>query len=203
MWYRFCDNLYKNGIFDAEFSGTYQHNGGLSYDYTSTAAELTKLNSRAFKFAPRDKLRWHAISRLIRFDVPEVLRGVVSYGKEEYEDVQSEPSVVREVKGDEPMIDKDQIIRFNAQLGEFSKLKKTTKENQAKGKKALLMTKFKVESTKDLTHEQAEKMIEFMAEAIKVEKAKQAKAAKAAQVSTAEEVFGAPAIDVSPPEFPL
>lgn len=55
------------------------------YSYTATAKELQ--NSRAYKLAPKDKLKWHAISRLIRFYVPEITGGTVSYIKEEIEDL--------------------------------------------------------------------------------------------------------------------
>lgn len=55
-----------------------------SYEYTATPSELK--NSQAMKFAPKDKLKWHALSRLVRFNVPEVL-GPVRYTREEMEDV--------------------------------------------------------------------------------------------------------------------
>lgn len=42
-------------------------------------------NKRAYKMDPKSKLRWHALSRLVRFSVPEVL-GPVQYTKEEMED---------------------------------------------------------------------------------------------------------------------
>lgn len=59
--------------------------GEEAYSYTANSGELTK--SQAFKFAPKEKLRWHALSRLIRFHVPEVLDAGVSYLKEEIEDL--------------------------------------------------------------------------------------------------------------------
>lgn len=59
---------------------------GERYEYTATKEELLKLKSRAFGFAPKEKLRWHAISRLVRFNVPEIL-GAISYTKEEMDDV--------------------------------------------------------------------------------------------------------------------
>jgi len=63
------------------------------YEFTATKEQMLNLKSRAYGFAPEDKLRWHAISRLVRFYVPEVL-GAVSYTKEEAEDFSSEPNVV-------------------------------------------------------------------------------------------------------------
>jgi hypothetical protein len=66
---------------------------GEKYEYTATKDEILKLNSRAFKFAPKEKLRYHAVSRLIRFNVPEIL-GCNMYAKEEAEDIR----VTAEVK---------------------------------------------------------------------------------------------------------
>jgi hypothetical protein len=59
--------------------------GDEEYTYVSTKQELLDLKSRAASFALRDKLKWHAISRLCRFYVPEVL-GSIAYLKEELED---------------------------------------------------------------------------------------------------------------------
>jgi len=58
--------------------------GEETYSYTSTKAELEALKSRAAGFALKDKLKWHAISRICRFYVPEVL-GSISYVAEEIE----------------------------------------------------------------------------------------------------------------------
>jgi hypothetical protein len=55
------------------------------HKYTATAEEVGSLKSQALKFAKKDKLKWHAIGRLIRFYVPEVL-GAVSYVAEELEE---------------------------------------------------------------------------------------------------------------------
>lgn len=62
------------------------------YSYTATMDELKKIKSRAAEFAGKDKLKWHAISRLIRFHVPEVLGAGVAYLQEEIIDA-GEPSV--------------------------------------------------------------------------------------------------------------
>lgn len=70
---------------------------GKTHEETATKEDLLKLNSRAVKFAPKDKLKWHALSRLVRFNVPEVLSGSISYVKEEFEDV---PAEVIEVESD-------------------------------------------------------------------------------------------------------
>lgn len=63
--------------------------GDETYYYTATLDELKRLNSKAAQFAPKEKLRYHALSRLIRFSVPEVLDAGVGYLKEELEDVDS------------------------------------------------------------------------------------------------------------------
>lgn len=63
--------------------------GDESYSYKATADEVGKLKSNALKFAKKDKLFWHAISRIIRRHVPEVLGGGVQYFAEEI--LQAEP----------------------------------------------------------------------------------------------------------------
>lgn len=60
--------------------------GSEVHEYTAMASEVK--NGKAFAFAPKDKLRWHALSRLIRFEVPEVLDAGIAYLKEEAEDIE-------------------------------------------------------------------------------------------------------------------
>ena len=67
------------------------------YEYTSTIQELNKLNSKAVKFAPKEKLRWHALGRILRFNIPEVM-GSISYLKEEMEDVEIKEKPIQSVK---------------------------------------------------------------------------------------------------------
>lgn len=57
---------------------------GERYEFTATEEMMVK--STAYKFAPMEKLRYHAIGRIIRFNIPEVLDGGVNYLKEEAED---------------------------------------------------------------------------------------------------------------------
>lgn len=71
------------------------------HEYTATLKEVNKLNSRAVKFAQKDKLRWHALGRILRFYIPEVLGGAVSYLREELED---EIEVAEKVKEDKPKV---------------------------------------------------------------------------------------------------
>jgi len=47
--------------------------GDEQYSYTATKEEVIALGSQAYSKAPKDKLYWHALSRLIRQSVPEVL----------------------------------------------------------------------------------------------------------------------------------
>lgn len=68
-----------------------------TYEYTSTAQELAKLKSRAASFAMKDKLKWHALGRLLRFNVPEVTGGVVSYSYEELIDLEPIKTQVKDV----------------------------------------------------------------------------------------------------------
>jgi hypothetical protein len=65
------------------------------YQYTSTAKELQQLKSRAASFALKDKLKWHALGRLMRFHVPEVTNGVVSYSTEELIDLEPIKTTVK------------------------------------------------------------------------------------------------------------
>jgi hypothetical protein len=90
--------------------------GDEEYSYTATAKELA--NSRAFKLAPRDKLKWHSISRLIRFYVPEVTNGIIKYIREEMDDYDFEmPSVKKELAS--PVM----IERLKKKEADFAKLK--------------------------------------------------------------------------------
>ncbi len=59
--------------------------GEESYSYESTLLELEKLNSQAAKKAPKDKLFWHGVGRIIRKYIPEVLDSGVIYLAEEAE----------------------------------------------------------------------------------------------------------------------
>lgn len=63
------------------------------YEEVADINEKVLQNSKAMKFAPKDKLRWHALGRLVRFQVPEILGGKVQYLKEEAEDFKEEPIV--------------------------------------------------------------------------------------------------------------
>lgn len=59
--------------------------GDEEYSFTSTEDMMVK--SQAYKFAPMEKLRYHAISRIIRFNIPEVMDAGITYLKEEIEDM--------------------------------------------------------------------------------------------------------------------
>lgn len=59
--------------------------GDESFEYSATFAELPA-GSKAKAFAPKEKLYYHVISRLIRFYVPEVLGGMSNlYNEDEVE----------------------------------------------------------------------------------------------------------------------
>lgn len=102
--------------------------GDEKYSYTATAKELLSLNSRAYKLAPKDKLKWHAISRLVRFYVPEVVGGTISYIKEEIEDMDFPmPEVKKEMAGEvligklktalKGATDEEKLIEYNQLSG--------------------------------------------------------------------------------------
>lgn len=60
-----------------------------SFEYTTTFAELPS-GSKAKAFAPKEKLYYHTISRLVRFYCPEVLGGMSNlYNESEVEDIET------------------------------------------------------------------------------------------------------------------
>ena len=63
--------------------------GDVAHSHTVKATDLQ--NSRAIKFAQLEKMRYHCLSRLIRFNVPEVLEAGVQYLVEELQDMPEEP----------------------------------------------------------------------------------------------------------------
>jgi len=75
------------------------------FTYEATKADMIALKSKAYQFAPKDKLKWHALGRLVRFYVPEILSGTVSYTKEEYEDVPAKKIEVKDVSAVEAMLE--------------------------------------------------------------------------------------------------
>jgi hypothetical protein len=87
------------------------------YSYTATKQEVASLSKLAYKNSPKDKMKWHCIGRLIRFYVPEVTGGTVSYLKEEIEDMpafempqvkieMATPVMLERLKKKEPDFDK-------------------------------------------------------------------------------------------------
>ena len=70
--------------------------GAESHEYTATAQQLKDLGSKAAGFALADKLRWHALARLLRFSIPEVMGNAISYIAEEMEGLPDRtPSVAK------------------------------------------------------------------------------------------------------------
>lgn len=70
------------------------------YEESYTIYDLPS-NSKAKGFAPLEKLRYHAVSRIIRFNLPEVLDAGNFYTPEEVEDFQEDK---KEVKTKPPII---------------------------------------------------------------------------------------------------
>lgn len=81
--------------------------GDKTHSYTVSMEDFKHIKSKAIEFAPKEKLRWHALGRLIRFNVPEVLNG--AYIKEEAEDFPVDPTVVS-VVGEQPL-DMDDLLK--------------------------------------------------------------------------------------------
>jgi len=82
------------------------------YSYEATKADMIALNSQAYKKSPKDKLKWHALSRLVRFYVPEIMGGSVSYTQEEYEDVKPRKKmVVEESKPEKKIPTAEELIK--------------------------------------------------------------------------------------------
>jgi len=70
-----------------------------SYEYKAEASDPALKKSKekgAMSFAPRQKLRWHAVNNVIRFYVPEVLGGL--HVKEAIEDLGDIETQVKEVR---------------------------------------------------------------------------------------------------------
>jgi len=70
---------------------------GEVHTYTAKASELTKSN--AFKIAPKNKLRWHGLGQIIRFEIPEVTDAGMMYLAEELEDLEPAKMQVSNVVG--------------------------------------------------------------------------------------------------------
>ncbi len=78
--------------------------GDESFDYQTKFEELPT-SSKAKAFAPKEKLYYHTVSRLIRFYVPEVLGGQHLYNEVEIADI--EPTVTVTQLGDN-----ESLIKF-------------------------------------------------------------------------------------------
>lgn len=105
--------------------------GDQIYEESCTVEELTKLKSRAVQFAPKEKLRYHALSRLIRFYVPEVLNSGTIYIQEELVDdgiVYTEAAVVPEtIKDNKPLKNDDRVLdRMFVKIAKIASLDELT-----------------------------------------------------------------------------
>lgn len=68
---------------------------GEEYTESATVADVKAVNSKAITFAKKDKLRWHALGRLVRFHVPEIMGGTVDYVQEEVADIPQTKVVIK------------------------------------------------------------------------------------------------------------
>ena len=107
--------------------------GEEKFEYTATAEDVKKLGVQAFNKAPKDKLFWHALSRLIRYYVPEVM-GSVSYTVEEMDGNDSFDKKEAVTITEAPVVDLEKI---EIELGELLNEIKTMEEYQEK-KEALV-----------------------------------------------------------------
>lgn len=160
--------------------------GDEEYTYVSTKQELLDLRSRAASFALRDKLKWHAISRLCRFYVPEVL-GSISYVKEEIEDVPELKGNVRVVEQTSTNLD---AIEAPAVIVKDIKVKKKEEVKE-------LATVAKKETVEpELTRESLHEM-----DKVQDRTPEQKKIVEDKAVQTAEEIFGVSARQANLAEF--
>lgn len=129
------------------------------HEYSVTAEEVKKLGSQAMAKAPKDKLKWHALSRLVRFNVPEVL-GSVSYVHEEVEGSESFRPSGEYV--DIPAVEEERESARKILSARLDSLKKIEDFEKAK-------SEIQVDLEKLPSHEQSE----FLAElSVKIEKLK-------------------------------
>lgn len=68
--------------------------GKETHSFHADKQDMLDMKSKAYGFAPLQKLRWHCLGNLVRFHVPEVLGGSIQYIKEEAEDFEPERKVV-------------------------------------------------------------------------------------------------------------
>lgn len=90
--------------------------GAKSYTQSITLAELTKMfpASQALKKAPKDKLFWHCISRIIRYHLPELIGGGgVKYIYEEFEgEPEEKPTVVEVTEKKSPITNPEEVPKI-------------------------------------------------------------------------------------------
>lgn len=122
------------------------------YSYTASMPEFEHLKSQAIKFAPKDKLRWHALGRLIRFNVPEILNS--TYIKEEAEDFPIEATVVS-VVGEQP-------LDMDALLEKIDACTNSTQLDEVIASMRDTTTAFLVDDQMKIKQHVADKRIQFM-----------------------------------------
>lgn len=93
-------------------------------EYTETATPDDVKRDGAYRFAPKNKLRWHAIAQVVKFNVPEVLGGSVNYITEE---IQGE--VMREGTA-LPLAEAESVPEITLLLNDISKIDSLEKLNK-------------------------------------------------------------------------
>ncbi len=82
--------------------------GDESYEYTSQKNDVIK--GKAYGIAPKEKLFYHCISRILKFYIPEVMGGQNIYNESEIVDISSE--VTQNSQINEPKAKKDALLEF-------------------------------------------------------------------------------------------
>lgn len=70
--------------------------GAKIYSYNALAKEVNQ--KQAWKINPKNKLRWHALGQIIRFDLPDIIDAGMSYLAEELEEFPQEKATVKVVE---------------------------------------------------------------------------------------------------------
>lgn len=93
------------GIHDAKSCKVTATKGDESYSYTATTEDISK-SSKAMSFAPKEKLYFHACSRIINYYLPEIMSGMNF--ENQVEDFKSEVAEIIET----PVEGKSDLLKF-------------------------------------------------------------------------------------------
>ncbi|TXH08061.1 MAG: hypothetical protein E6R04_11595 [Spirochaetes bacterium] len=102
------------------------------YIYTAMASEVK--DKQGYKIAPKNKLRWHGLGQIIRFDIPEVMDAGISYLAEEVEDMSDERPKVSVVEDEyfPPVSHYIEFVKMVKSREEYLKLKEDAQKHLSK-----------------------------------------------------------------------